>query len=248
MDRETVDRLLEINGLFYQTFALQFSQTRQRIQPGVRKIIERIPKDASILDLGCGNGELWKTLAENGYRGCYVGLDASPGLLDIASQKYSDRLPNTPTFIQANLADSGWDEALCQSQSEVGCFDQVMAFAVFHHLPGHNLRRQTLEMVHELLCPGGQFIHSEWQFLNSPRLKARLQPWNFAGIAENQVDHGDYLLDWRHGGSGLRYVHQFDPGELEQLASETRYRIEETFNSDGVDGNLSLYQIWTAVK
>ena len=88
-----------------------------------------------------------------------------------------------------------------------------------------------------------------WQQLR-PRLMARRQPWSAIGLEEEQVDKGDHLLDWRyalHGQQeqvGLRYVHLFDHFELEGLAAETGFRIEDTFESDGRGGRLGLYQIW----
>ncbi len=79
MDKATANQLLDLNRQFYQTFALQFSQTRQRLQPGVHKILERIPPEAIVLDLGCGNGELQKALTKRGHSGYYVGLELEPG-------------------------------------------------------------------------------------------------------------------------------------------------------------------------
>jgi hypothetical protein len=97
---------------------------------------------------------------------------------------------------------------------------------------------------HELLVPGGRLFHSEWQFLNSARLRARLQPWERIGLAEDEVEPGDYLMDWRHGGYGLRYVHHFSTPELADLAAETGFSVKETFLSDGAGGQLGLYQSW----
>lgn len=59
-----------------------------------------------------------------------------------------------------------------------------------------------------------------------------------------EVDPGDYLLDWRSGGAGLRYVHHFSEAELGELAHEAEFRVEETFYSDGETRNLGLYQVW----
>jgi len=58
------------------------------------------------------------------------------------------------------------------------------------------------------------------------------------------VDFGDYLLDWRSGGRGLRYVHHFDEAELNALAAASRFRVQETFYADGEGGRLGLYQVW----
>jgi hypothetical protein len=101
-----------------------------------------------------------------------------------------------------------------------------------------------LLIVNQLLKNEGYFIHSNWQFLNSEKLKTRIQPWSSANIALSDVDPGDYLLDWRGGGQGLRYVHHFDERELRELAKASRFEILETFYSDGETGNLGLYQIW----
>jgi tRNA (uracil-5-)-methyltransferase TRM9 len=115
---------------------------------------------------------------------------------------------------------------------------------VLHHLPGDMLRLQILNKVRALLPPGGRFIHSEWQFLNSPRLSSRIQPWELIGLSEKDADPGDYLLDWRQGGLGLRYVHHFSESELERLAKAAGFDVVESFLSDGENHRLGLYQVW----
>ena len=61
------------------------------------------------------------------------------------------------------------------------------------------------------------------------------------------MDEGDYLLDWKRGGEGLRYVHQFSEEELGGLAEDAGFRVVESFYSDGESGRLGLYQVWTAL-
>jgi hypothetical protein len=101
-----------------------------------------------------------------------------------------------------------------------------------------------LRIVCQLLKDDGLFIHSNWQFLNSEKLKARIQPWEAATIPPSAVDAGDYLLDWRSAGKGLRYVHHFDEKELDELAKASGFRVSDIFYSDGEGGRLGLYQIW----
>lgn len=237
MNPEVVERLLSLNRQFYQTFATEFAATRQRLQPGVKRLLARIALAKHILDLGCGNGELAHALEQRGWRGTYVGLDFSEAMLAQARQ----RVRSSPliTFHHADLAHPTWEAHLPMTS-----FDLVLAFAVLHHLAASALRCQVLHKVHALLKPNGTFIHSEWQFLNSPRLRSRIQPWETIELRPEQVEAGDYLLDWRHGGWGLRYVHHFSEGELERLAKECGFTILETFASDGEGGNLGLYQIW----
>src|SRR3990172_4106303 len=81
MNSATIARLREINREFYDRFGAQFSATRQRLQPGVKKILNALQGDESILDLGCGNGELARELTKRGHRGAYLGVDFSRSLL-----------------------------------------------------------------------------------------------------------------------------------------------------------------------
>lgn len=235
MQPKIAQQLLELNHQFYQSFADPFSATRQRLQPGVVQAVESIPEDISLLDLGCGNGRLAAHLREKGHTGPYVGIDASPGLIQIASQQ---KLPET-FFFQADLVDQQWVDKLPRP-----IFEGIFCFATLHHIPGSTLREQFLHQVRKLLDPDGFFIHSNWQFLLSPKLRRRIQPWEKIGLTENQVDPQDYLLDWRRGGAGLRYVHFFSSDELSSLAGQTGFKVQREFSSDGATGNLGLYQIW----
>ena len=235
MHSDVAQKLIKLNHQFYQTFAEAFSATRQRLQPGVQRIFEGIPPSANLLDLGCGNGELARELERRGHQGSYLGLDFSESLLVEARRE----TPAIASFQQADLTAPDLDEHLSTAS-----FDIILAFAVLHHIPGRELRLQLLQRVSRLLVPKGRFIHSNWQPLNSARLKARLQPWEAIELTESDVDPSDYLLDWRREGRGLRYVHQFNSLELEGLAQETGFMVIDTFSSDGLGGNLGLYGEW----
>jgi len=238
MDSAVAARLVELNEDFYTRFGDSFSATRHRIQPGVRHVLETLNGDERILDLGCGNGELARELAKRGHRGTYLGVDFSlPLLRDAGSQ------PNnfSAKFLQVDLTQ------LSTFSDQLSAYDHwslITAFAVLHHIPSAELRLRILGAVHQLLKPNGLFIQSNWQFLNSEKLKARIQPWGAAALSGSEVDAGDYLLDWRSGGAGLRYVHHFKEDELQELAEASGFDIEETFYSDGDSGTLGLYQVW----
>jgi SAM-dependent methyltransferase len=230
--------LIDINREFYERFGDSFSATRHRIQPGVRRMLEMLKGDEAILDLGCGNGELARELAKRGHRGSYLGVDFSRPLLrdaEFQPDGFSAR------FMEVDLTQlSVFSEQLSVTDD----WSLITAFAVLHHIPSTELRLDILRVVNRLLKKDGSFVHSNWQFLNSEKLKARIQPWEAVNLPGSQVDGGDYLLDWRSGGQGLRYVHHFDEQELNGLASESNFKVIETFYSDGETGNLGLYQIW----
>jgi len=239
MKSKTVVRLIALNKQFYQTFGHEFSSTRLRLQPGVLRMLDSLTGDESILDLGCGNGEMARELMRRGHGGQYIGMDSSPLLLEVARHGWEDA---PATFLCADLTSAGWDKKVIASHPQ--SFDLVTAFATLHHIPGQELRLKILNKVHTLLSAGGRFIHSEWQFMNSEKLKERIQPWQEAGFKSEEVDEGDALLDWRSGGRGLRYVHFFSEAELDALAAASHFRVRATFHSDGADGRLGLYQVW----
>ena len=195
----------------------------------------------SILDLGCGNGELARELARRGHRGSYLGVDFSLPLLGAAEAQPEGFAAR---FLEVDLTQlPGFSDQL----SIAGQWSLVTAFAVLHHIPSTERRLELLRVVNRLLQKDGSFIHSNWQFLNSEKLKARIQPWEAVNLSGSQVDAGDYLLDWRRGGRGLRYVHYFEERELAELASASNFTIIDTFYSDGETRNLGLYQIWQVV-
>ncbi len=265
MEDSVLQKLLTINREFYQTFASDFSSTRMRLQPGVLKILTSVPRQSNILDIGCGNGELAHWLAEKGQRGVYLGLDFSPGLVEIArarlntnSKKKKGEINQGDSFdagsfnfLQADLTSQSWDlkvQDFLESNLITNRLDFVFAFSTLHHLPGKEIQSRTCKKIHTLLNENGYLIHSNWQFLNSERLRRRIQPWSTVNLSQDNVDAGDCLLDWRQGGYGLRYAHHFSEDELFALALTTGFEVINSFYSDGKVENLGLYQIWKKIK
>jgi SAM-dependent methyltransferase len=245
---DTQDKLLSINKQFYQTFGAAFAYTRRRLQQGVWLVLDEIPKDGRWLDLGCGNGELAAEWMRQRRKGSYTGMDFSPVLLEEAARTVSRepaRADLDISFLPGDLCDPRWSQPLAGQT-----FDGILAFAVMHHLPGADVRKQLVQTVGNLLPPGGLFIHSNWQFQNSPRLMERVQPWESVGLTDGDVEPGDTLLDWRYTLPdqpdlvGLRYVHLFSREELADLAGAGGFELDEEFVSDGEGGKLGLYQAW----
>ena len=238
MNPATAQRLLALNRQFYTDRGRDFSATRQRLQTGVQRVLDSLRGDETILDLGCGNGELARALSRRNHRGSYLGLDFSlPLLIEAGREDFAF----SARFAQADIAHFAPTE---YGLLNTGSWSLITAFAVLHHIPSFDMRLNIAKDVHRLLKSNGLFIHSNWQFLNSPRLKGRIQLWDAIGLTAQDVDRNDYLLDWKRGGLGLRYVHHFDEAELTSLAKASEFEIVESFYSDGENKRLGLYQIW----
>lgn len=248
MKIQVAEQLFDLNCLFYQSFGKAFAETRRRIQPGVRRVLNEWVTGGNWVDLGCGSGVLAAEWAKSGLQGSYLGLDFSRSLLEEAKKNLAKVQPLSDLNIRFEYADLRSDEWLGLMQQHP--LDGVLMFAALHHIPGYENRLRILNTVNSALRPGGVFIHSEWQFQNSPKMMSRVKPWSLAGIDPAELDEGDTLLDWRHAAAGqeecqgLRYVHLFSHQELVQLAATSGFRIEEEFASDGAGERLGLYQLW----
>lgn len=97
-------------------------------------------KNSTVLDLGCGNGALSKTLQDKGF--VVKGIDASRELLDIAKKNYPDI-----EFIKADAADFSLPEPV----------DVVFSNAVFHWIDKER-QADMLKCVHNALKDNGQFV------------------------------------------------------------------------------------------
>lgn len=239
MDQFISRKLTALNNQFYQSFSEHFSATRQRLQPGVLRIIESLPPANDVLDLGCGNGQLANEISSRNFQFNYLGVDFSGGLL---SDAQNNQESSQFSFLELDFTAEDWTDHL-----PLKSFDVVLCFAALHHVPGYDLRSRICRDIHYLLRPGGVFIHSNWQFLKSDRLRKRILPWSTVEIKPEELEPGDYLIDWRRGGKGQRYVHYFSEEELIKLAEESSFQILETFYSDGKEGDLSVYQRWSPI-
>ena len=251
MQPDVARQLIELNRKFYSDFGDAFAATRTRIQPGIRTVLQRLnklaPHPGRWLDLGCGGGQVVLAWAAFGRKGHYLGIDFSLELLTEARARAVDI---TTPDLRVQYAQSDLSAEAIAAQFPPDSLDGVLAFASLHHLPTLALRQALLTTIHQNLKPGGLFIHSEWQFHQSPRLMERVQDWSRIGLTAADVEENDYLLDWRYSlpgqaeQTGLRYVHLYTREELAVLLENSGFSPVFEFDSDGKEGNLALYQCW----
>lgn len=237
MDKSTIDRLLALNRAFYAAFSRPFADSRSLSDPALTAILPHIPSRARVLDVGCGNGRLAVLLDRERPGAAYIGIDALPELIEMALERAAGLTHVLAEFHVGDITQPGWSGTLRAG------FDCIVCLAVLHHIPGFDLRAQTLREMAGLLAPEGCLILSTWQFLDSPRFRNRIVSWAEAGIAEESLEPGDYLLDWRRGGRGFRYCHLVDAAEVERLAAASSLRVRETFRAGGREGTLSLFAV-----
>lgn len=235
MRDEVVEQLRELNRDFYEEFAGSFAASRGRTEPGLERMLALVRPGARVLDLGCGHGRIAARLPA----GCrYVGLDFSSEMLNLARDDAQAEAAGVQTrFVSGDLLSEIWTERVGTN------YDWIILRAVLHHIPGLANRRAILAHCARLLAPEGQVLIANWQFLKLPRLRRRLLPWDTIGLTAEDVEAGDYLLDWRRDGYGLRYVHLVDSMETRLLAMAAGLDVEHIFLADGHQNNLTLYAL-----
>ena len=241
MDETTRSALAELNRAFYASFADDFAHTRRGWPLGFERILPHLRPAANVLDVGCGNGRLLTFLTEHVWHGRYLGVDSSAGLLAEADRNLELKKAEA-SFRQVDLLSPHWAAALAGFAP-----DAIACLAVLHHIPGAAHRARLVSECAALLKPGGTLIISVWQFLSTPRLRARILPWSAAGLSDEDVDPGDYLLAWGEGAAGHRYCAAIDQKMLCVLAQQTGLATVETFYADGHEGNLGLYGVFRSI-
>lgn len=234
MTPELVTRLIEINRKFYSDFARAFSETRSSGQSRLDRIVAYIGDGVKTLDVGCGNGRLAERLEREGRRAQYVGVDASPQLIAIASARAARLHHVAATFRVADITAPDWSAAIDAP------FDIAVALAVLHHVPSFELRCNVLREIRALLKPRAQLVMTNWHFERNERLRKKIVSWETLGIDARDLEVGDALMTWERGGKGYRYCHLVTQAEVKQLAEQTGFQIVEQFYADA---DLNLYSV-----
>ena len=190
----------------YDQIGLNFSATRQKLSPEVVSLLPRLKPNASVLDLGCGNGVLLTTLPNTA---AYTGLDFSSVLIKEATGSHP-----AGKFILADILDQSiWDE--------LGQFDFIAALAVFHHLPTPDDHIKLLQNIKHHLNPNGICLISVW----------RLNQSKFNRFRSGSARHLSIPF---HGGPS-RDFYSFTADELANLAKQTGFSdIKSTVIKDNL--------------
>ncbi len=169
-----------------------------------RQVRDRLPA-GRVLDIGTGPGRLPVLIAGESPLLQVTGLDLSPDMVKIASQKAENRGLKNVAFRQGSAAELPFAD---------GEFDLVISTLSFHHW---KQPEQALDEVYRVLRPGGEaWIYDvprridpiAWEYLR--RKYGILRPWLFRLLAFEEPF--------------------YTRREVEQIASETRFpRHEMTY-------------------
>jgi trans-aconitate 2-methyltransferase len=155
-----------------------------------RAVLERLALngDETVLDAGCGSGEVTAGLLERLPEGRVIAVDGSPSMVEAAAALLPERRAE---FLCRDLTSLDMD----------GSVDHAFSNAVFHWVADHDA---LFEGLHRALRPGGRLVAQCGGVGNVAEVEKALEtvsrepgfadavagsgsPWNFAGPEETEV-------------------------------------------------------------
>lgn len=183
------------------------------------RLTRRLPRDAVILDYGCGQGRLASQLVELGYVNV-LGIDSSAEMIRIAREEVPD----------AGFAENDGERIPCGDRS----VDAILLFAVLTCIRADAAQKNLLREFKRILRPGGLLLVSDYPLQTDDRNLAR-----YAEFAAELGGLGRFRLP---GGAVLRH-HSRE--WFEELLAD--FHVEESLELDAqtMNGNPArILQMW----
>ena len=130
--------------------------------------LAELPKEARILDYGCGYGRTQAELAEAGWTNS-VGVDFAAGMIERGRRTHSELDLRHINSLPLDAPD--------------GSFDAAILFAVLTCIPDDGDQRALMDELRRLIRPGGLIYLSDYPLQTDTRNVARYQ----AGVAQYGV-------------------------------------------------------------
>jgi SAM-dependent methyltransferase len=182
-------------------------------------ILEYVPDDALVLDLGCGAGRTTVALAELGLR--VHGIDISPKMVDIARRQAE--------FAQVEVDYSVMDTmdlAFPDNSFEVAFY----SYNGIELIPGIGGKLRVLAEVWRVLRPGGRLIFSSHSFFALNRfLPGRLLgamkycAGRFAGLPVMEAEFGERFSD--DDFEEVKYLQVLPPSKWIRMLRSTGFEM-----------------------
>lgn len=165
--------------------------------PELESLLASLPRAASVLDVGCGNGvPLTRKLLEAGFT--VIGVDSSPQMLE----RFRTNCPGTRCICAP----------IQSAELEAQSFDAVVAWGVLFHLP-HDEQRRAIAKIASVLKPRGLFLFTagdeDGEKEGDPMNGVPFHYWSFSieGYRALLTTNGLTLLDvHRDEGQNIYYL------------------------------------------
>lgn len=211
-------KLAQSIAQFYEDHGAAFAATRGQYWDVMKIVSEACPADATIIDVGAGNGRLLSQLPSGIH---YIGIEPSSSLRHFGE------------LASASHPSAAWrNGALPTLPATNGEADLVVCLAVLHHVPGHAAQIDSIKELSRILKPGGLCILTAWNFRSAHMFSWTrfLAAWLRFPLVRGGSP-GDLWMPWKaEGANAQRFVHAFTLSELRGLFSPENWHIERAQN------------------
>jgi SAM-dependent methyltransferase len=152
-DQSHVWQRPELAKLFLEGVRGGIPLAAEQIDVLLRIVRNVAPRVERLLDLGCGDGILGRTVMAEYPRAAGAFVDFSATMIEAAKQKAD---PQRAVFVVEDLGTKKWT----RSVADRGPFDVVLSGLAIHHLPDER-KRELYAEIFDLLKPGGLFLNLE---------------------------------------------------------------------------------------
>lgn len=200
----------------YNTIAQYFDRTRNYMWPKSEAFLKSISKDATIVDVGCGNGRNMLYLKNRNYT-LLKGCDICQSFVDICLKKQLD-------VIKADNLKLPYNDDM---------FDCVISIAVVHHFNTKELRQQAIKELVRICKPNGKILIQVW---GSNAVGSSIDK-------KTVIKDNDVLIPWYTVEGTFktqRYYHLFCLGELESYCENLNVTILESYEEHFNYGTILL--------
>jgi tRNA (cmo5U34)-methyltransferase len=142
----------DLAKLFLEDVRAGIPLATEQIDVLLRVVRHATARVERLLDLGCGDGILGRTVMAEYPAAQGVFLDLSEPMIEAAKKKADNR---RASFVIQDLGTEDWVQAVGTQP-----FDLVLSGLAIHHLPDQR-KRELYREVFELLSPGGLFLNLE---------------------------------------------------------------------------------------
>ncbi len=188
-----------------------FAYTRQKPWSQVIDFINSLPKSASLLDLGSGNGRHALPAAMRVKK--VVAADVSGELLKIVEERAREEGIGNIETVDCDARKMPFED---------GSFDACIFIAALHNIETRRGRRLALAEVARVLKPGGVAlvtVWARWQDRHIKDFSKEIFRWPLKKLAalatRKNYEFGDIDLPWTHHGMRVsRFYHMYTMKEL----------------------------------
>ncbi|HEC87532.1 MAG TPA: class I SAM-dependent methyltransferase [Thermoplasmatales archaeon] len=200
----------------WDAIAKSFDETRKKPWKECIEFIERLPRESTVADIGCGNGRHLIYCAEHCSKA--IGVDISINLLKIAKGKIQN-MENVELVNADVLSLPFMDNSI----------DHILFIATLHNIHGRENRLKALSEIKRVLKPSGTALISVWSRWQERFLVHFLKKLIFL---ERNKEFGDIEIMWKKNGLSIpRFYHLYSKREFKSDLKKAGFSLKEIYST-----------------